>query len=116
MVTRRCALLLGTPGLPATAGAQEASLSRAIRILLGFTAGGPSDRVAWRFAERLTGSFRHPVAIENKAGASGTTAAFLTSVSVLPLQGISPEATREYMQAEFLTRRPLIQATGMTTD
>lgn len=42
--------------------------------------------------------------------------AFLTSVSVQPVPGVSPQATREYMQAELLKWRPIIQATGMTMD
>lgn len=48
---------------------------RPIRLVLGFAAGGPTDIVARRLAERLGALLGQSVIVENRAGASGTIAA-----------------------------------------
>jgi tripartite-type tricarboxylate transporter receptor subunit TctC len=75
MMNRRDFLLLGSLWVPGVSWAQESYPDRPIRIVLGFSAGGPTDLVARRLAERLTGILRQPVVVENKSGASGTIAA-----------------------------------------
>jgi len=53
--------------------------SRPIRLVLGFTAGGPTDIPARLLAERLTASLGRPVVVENKPGAG----AMLATLDVL---------------------------------
>jgi tripartite-type tricarboxylate transporter receptor subunit TctC len=68
------ALLAGCITAPA-ARAQERFPERPIRVLIGFTAGGPTDVMARRVGERLTTLLGQPIIVENKTGASGTIAA-----------------------------------------
>lgn len=48
--------------------------SRPMRILVGFSAGSPSDALARAMAEKLSRSFGQPVIVENKPGAGGIVA------------------------------------------
>jgi tripartite-type tricarboxylate transporter receptor subunit TctC len=59
-------LAVSAPG----ARAQEFP-SRAIRLLVGFPAGGPSDLSARIIAEKMQKALGQPVVVENKTGASG---------------------------------------------
>ncbi len=49
--------------------------SRSIRLVVGFTAGGPTDIPARFLADRLTASLGRPVVVENKPGAGAMLAA-----------------------------------------
>jgi tripartite-type tricarboxylate transporter receptor subunit TctC len=60
--------------IPAAARAQPRFPDRHIRLVLGFAAGGPTDIVARRLAERLGAKLGQPMVVENRAGASGTIA------------------------------------------
>lgn len=61
--------LMSTAGLlPGLARAQSADT---VRILVGFPAGGGSDNIARRLAERLQGTLAPTVIVENRAGAGG---------------------------------------------
>ena len=78
----RAARPVGTGVLVATlacaamvASAQSAFPSRALRIVVPVTTGGPSDLVARILARELETSFGKPVVIENRAGASQTVGA-----------------------------------------
>ncbi|MCU0889749.1 MAG: tripartite tricarboxylate transporter substrate binding protein [Rubritepida sp.] len=65
---RALAALLG--GLaPAAAAAQ--TVSRPVRVVVGFPAGGPTDLVARLYAERLRPGYAPAAVVENRAGASG---------------------------------------------
>ena len=66
------AFALAMPGL---AAAQPRFPDRPLRLVIGFAAGGPTDVVARRLADRLGAVLGQPVVVENKAGASGTIAA-----------------------------------------
>lgn len=75
-MNRRHLLLAAALG-PLTLHSGRAALAqtypdRPIRLVLGFSAGGPTDIVARRLAERLGSVLRQPVVVENRAGASGT--------------------------------------------
>lgn len=71
----RLAGMLGVAPLGRAVAQGEARYpDRPIRIILGFSAGGPTDIVARRLAERLSNVFGQPVIVENRAGASGTIA------------------------------------------
>ena len=48
--------------------------ARQITMVVGFSAGGPSDTIARVLAERLRQSLGEPVIVENVTGASGSTA------------------------------------------
>ena len=51
------------------AAASEAYPARSLRLMVGFTAGGPADIPARFVADRLGTSLGKPVVVENKAGA-----------------------------------------------
>jgi tripartite-type tricarboxylate transporter receptor subunit TctC len=55
------------------AAAQEAFPSRAIRLVVPFAAGGPSDIIARVVAPRMSATLGQPVVIENRVGAGGVT-------------------------------------------
>lgn len=63
-----------TLALVAPAGAQDTYPDRPIRILVGFSAGGPTDVVARKLAAKLGPALGKPVVVENKPGASTTIA------------------------------------------
>jgi len=62
-----CVLLLAA--LPATAAAQ-AFPSRAVRVVIPFTPGGPNDLVARPLAQRVSELWSRPVVVENVPGAN----------------------------------------------
>lgn len=71
--TRRVFVLAATAAL--TAGplrAQEGFPSKAVRLVVPFTAGGPTDVLARMLAERLSVKWKQPVVVENKAGGGST--------------------------------------------
>jgi tripartite-type tricarboxylate transporter receptor subunit TctC len=65
--------LAGALAFAATlAFAQHDYPSRPVRIVISFTAGGTTDVVGRKIAERLTAIWKQPVIVENKPGAGGT--------------------------------------------
>lgn len=74
-------------GALATSGAARAQSSsewptRAVTIVVGFTAGGPTDVVARILAEQLSARFNQSFVVDNKAGAGGGVAATLVKKAV----------------------------------
>ena len=59
----------------------QAFPSRAIRLVVGFTAGGPTDIVSRLVAQQLTEKYSRPVVVDNRAGATGTIGADLVAKS-----------------------------------
>ena len=55
--------------------AQPVALGQTLRIVVGYPAGGASDRAARLVAERLQDKLKTPVIVENRLGAGGRTAA-----------------------------------------
>jgi tripartite-type tricarboxylate transporter receptor subunit TctC len=61
-------------------GAEQAAYpSRAIRLVVSFSAGGTSDTLARMLGEQLESAFAQPVVIENRPGASGNIASELVA-------------------------------------
>lgn len=58
-------------GVPMQAGAQERYPNRAIRLVVGFAAGGPTDVPARYIADKLSDVLGQRVVVENKTGAGG---------------------------------------------
>ncbi|MFZ4407659.1 MAG: Bug family tripartite tricarboxylate transporter substrate binding protein [Paracraurococcus sp.] len=72
--------LLAAPALlPALARAQTAWPTRPIRMVCGFPPAGTTDIAARLIAERLAVRLGQPVAVENRAGATGNIAAELVA-------------------------------------
>ena len=72
MTTRRDftlqSLALAAAGLPFAAQAQSLQLAR---IICGFPAGGTSDAMSRRIADKLRGGYAKTVLVDNKVGAGG---------------------------------------------
>jgi len=62
--------LAAAAGLPGIALAQAAAIENA-RVLCGFPAGGTTDAVSRRVADKLRGGYAKTVLVENKPGAGG---------------------------------------------
>src|SRR6478609_11879149 len=76
-LTRPARVLLTAGALAAPVGSAAADdyPSRPIRLVVGFTAGGPTDIPARFLADRLSISLGKPVVVENKPGAGAMLAA-----------------------------------------
>jgi tripartite-type tricarboxylate transporter receptor subunit TctC len=68
---------LGAPALLA----QDKYPSKAIKLVIPFPAGGPTDVLGRRYAERLSAMLGQPVVVDNKAGAGGIVGADLVAKS-----------------------------------
>jgi tripartite-type tricarboxylate transporter receptor subunit TctC len=71
----RCALAICTLAAWAAPAAAQDYPTRPIRMVVGFTAGGPTDIPARFIADRLGAAQGRPVIVENKPGAGATLAA-----------------------------------------
>jgi tripartite-type tricarboxylate transporter receptor subunit TctC len=87
-VMNRRALLIGASALAGTAGlaapaafSQDKYPSRPIKFVIPFPAGGPTDVLGRRYAERLSTMLGQPVVVDNKAGAGGIVGADLVAKS-----------------------------------
>ena len=100
MIRLICALL-ATLALPPAARA--AFPEKPIRMLVGFTAGGPTDVIARTVAERLTDKLRQPVVVENRPGAN-------SSIALQVLKASAPDGhTILVGTSGALTIAPVIQ-------
>jgi tripartite-type tricarboxylate transporter receptor subunit TctC len=69
IVTVLC-FAIGTPAFAQTGTAQNYP-SRAVRVIVPFPPGGPTDIWARILADKLQATLGQPFVVENKAGASG---------------------------------------------
>ena len=68
----RRAVLLSAPAILASARAREGFPNRPVRVVISFAAGGPTDVVMRKVAERLSPLLGQPIVVDNRTGASGT--------------------------------------------
>jgi len=66
---------LASAGRTAGPASAQGFPSRPIRMLVGFSPGGPADVMARLIGQRLTVTLGRPIVVENRAGAGGTIAA-----------------------------------------
>ena len=74
-ITRRALLGALVPWLAGSALAADAWPSKAIKLVVPFPAGGPTDTASRILGQKLAERLKQPVVVENKAGASGSIAA-----------------------------------------
>jgi tripartite-type tricarboxylate transporter receptor subunit TctC len=99
-IGRRGALALGFGALAARAGAQ--TVSRNVRVLVGFAAGGPTDLVARLYTERLRPAYASAAIVENRPGASGR-------LAVDAVRAAEPDGTTLLMTpASVMTLQPIV--------
>ena len=83
MIKRRTVLtaLAGSAagGMPAALRAEDNYPSRSVAMLVGFAPGGGTDIIARLLAPSLQAELGQPVAVDNRAGASGTLASATTA-------------------------------------
>ncbi len=75
MTPLRPVLLLALAGLLPLQAAAQAYPNRAVRVLVGYPAGGANDIVARGLSARLAEVLKQPFVVENRSGAAGTIAA-----------------------------------------
>src|SRR4051794_34281098 len=63
-------IAVGTPVFGQTSGAENYP-NRAVRVVVPFPSGGPTDTYARILADKLQVVFGQPFVVENKAGATG---------------------------------------------
>jgi tripartite-type tricarboxylate transporter receptor subunit TctC len=76
------ALLLVSAGLPGVALAQTTATpwpDKPLRIMVGASPGGGTDILARMLADKFSATFKQPVVVENRPGASNTIAADMTA-------------------------------------
>src|SRR5580704_14879740 len=66
---------LALAGLTAEPASAQSYPARPIRMLVGFSPGGPADVMARLIGQRMSASLGQPVVVENRPGAGGTIAA-----------------------------------------
>ena len=69
---RPALIAAGTAVITTLASAQPAASTQPIRLVVGFSAGGPTDVVARAFADFAGRALGQPVIVDNKPGAGGT--------------------------------------------
>ena len=69
------AILTAVAGLAADKAAAQTYPTRPIRMVVGFSPGGPADVMARLIGQRMYASLGQPIVVENRPGAGGTIAA-----------------------------------------
>ncbi|CAG9169586.1 tripartite tricarboxylate transporter substrate binding protein [Cupriavidus respiraculi] len=103
-MVRMVASALGAACMAVAAGAAaETYPARPIKLIVGYTPGGPVDTAARIYADYLGKVLKQPVVVDNRAGASGAIAADLTAKA-------APDGyTLYFVASPTMTMTPLIQ-------
>lgn len=104
-LTGSAGMLLADP-----AWAQERFPDRPIRIVVAFTAGGPTDLMARRLAERIAVPLGQPVIVENRTGAAGTIGAAEVARARADGYTLLVAVSSSHAIAATLMRRPTFDA------
>ena len=75
LFARRIAVILAAAFCTATSVAAEDYPTRPIRMIIPFSAGGPTDVAGRIVGQHLTEIWGNSIVVDNRAGASGTIAA-----------------------------------------
>ncbi|ESH85464.1 MULTISPECIES: tripartite tricarboxylate transporter substrate binding protein [Cupriavidus] len=97
------AVAVASLALSEGAAAAEPYPSRPIKLIVGYTPGGPVDTAARIYADYLGRVLKQPVVVDNRAGASGAIAAEITAKA--PPDGY----TLYFVASPTMTMTPLIQ-------
>ena len=98
------ALALGSASFAQTTGSDWPT--RPVTIVVGFSAGGPTDVVARILADNLTTHFKQSFVVDNKAGASG-------GVAAMQVKQAAPDGyTLMFGSSSTLSIIPTLQKTG----
>ena len=118
------AAALSASGVPSAFAAEYPT--KPIRILVGFAPGGSADIVARAVGQKLTESFRQPVVVDNRSGASGIIATELGAKAdsdgytlleaTMTTHGIGPhlyrklpyDVVRDFEPIALMVRIPLV--------
>ena len=121
-------IALAAAVIPAEAQSDAANFpNRAIRIIVPFPPGGPTDIIARFVGQRMSERWSQPVVIENRAGANTAIGAqivaksapdglTLLAVGIEPGISKSPEEFGAFIKTQAETREKVIKAVGMKLD
>ena len=70
-----CAAFVACASLATPRAIAQSYPAKPIRLIVGYTTGGPTDTTARMVAQKLSERLGQPVIVENRAGASGRTRA-----------------------------------------
>lgn len=79
LVAVACAVLFAVPSARGSSQAVESFPNKPIRILVGFTPGSTPDLSTRLISQKLAEKWKHPVVVDNRAGAAGIIAAQITA-------------------------------------
>lgn len=106
LLTRRHALVLAASSIFATRAKAANWPERAVKIIVPFAAGGPTDIQARVVAEKLQAKWGQPVVIENKPGAGSTIGSTLVAQSPADGYTLLLQASAHVTNASLFLKLP----------
>lgn len=99
-------LALVAAWLPTTGFAEDYP-TRAIKLIVPFPAGGPSDFIARTVGHHMSGTLGQPVVVENRSGAAGTMGAQFLATGTKPDGYTIAQMPISVLRHRFLSARPI---------